>query len=271
MKESAFTTVVGVDGKHLNQLSFSWPTWKRHKPALLKRPMLIFHDYRQVLESQVRKVVDHPNLKVVPWPNPLFQDEEFKGNDSDKWTNRQRNRMLCGFIHIPAQFVETPYWLKLDTDVVAVGRDNWINPEWFAKQPVIVAHPWKFTKPPDQMLWLDDWVRQNADHLPFLAGTNPLNLFPKKGSQRLGHRRIISWCGFFGTNFTRVCAAAASVTCQPNHLPVPSQDGFSWYMATRLGQLVQPVNLKCRGWQHWGTQANVEKYSALAMEMEKNS
>ncbi len=260
-----YTTVVGVDRKHLQQLSHTWPTWKRHKPLLLNSPMIIFYDYREVSESHIRIVVDHPQLTTVPWP--FSASVQFQGAGTTKWNDPQRHKMLCGFVHVAAKHVRTPYWLKLDCDVVAVGVDDWIDPTWFDNVPAIVAHRWTFTKPPDQMDLFDQWVEENRGRLPFFQGFKPLNLHPASPeSDRLSHKRIISWCGFFQTSFTCLCAHAAEVTCDPLHLPQPSQDGYMFYMAKRLELQILPVNMKKIGWQHWGTMQNVIEHSWRAMQ-----
>ena len=261
-----YTTVVGVDVKHLRQLAWVWPTWKRHKPSLLDHPMIIFRDREWGSEVEVRRVVDHPDLKVYPWP---MEGVYYEGGGENKWSGSQRYRMLAGFVYVPAMFVKTPYWLKLDTDTIAEGQDDWIDPEWFKDKPAIVSAPWSFTKPPDQMMKLDQWVRQHelTGLLPIdLTFAEPLNLIPKPGASRIGHKRIISWCAFFHTGFTQGCAGAAHATCGPYQLPVPSQDGYLWYVAKRLGLGIVRTGMKSRGWKHRSTDRNVRLESEEAMK-----
>ncbi len=257
-----FTTVVGVDAKHLDQLRITFPTWKRHKPGLLERPMLVFFDYMQVADWQVRSVVDHPDLRIHPWPG---EGIKYEGIPGDKWNDPQRYKMLAGFVYVPGYLVDTPYWLKLDVDTVATGRDDWIDSEWFADEPAFISHPWGFTKPADQMVKLDEWVDRNREELPELAGESPLDIVPKPGWSRVRHKRIISWCAFFNTEFTRRCAASAAV-CGPFQLPVPSQDGFMFYVAKRLNKGIVRANMKRCGWGHWTTMKNIEKHAREAME-----
>ncbi len=243
-----FTIVVGVDRKHLGQLRITFPNWARNKPSLLSHPMLAFYDPKEVTESDVRRNVRHPNLGVVPWDPRTISNG--RSPSQGKWDDPQRGRMLAGFVHVPAAHVTTDYFLKLDTDTVAREPDDWIDESWFQDSPAIVAHAWSFTKPADQMLVLDEWAENHPD---VFRGTHPLNLAPQPGWSRLGHRRIISWCGFFETRFTKLCSAIAG----GESLPVPSQDGFMWYMATRLGRPVIRANLKGRGWEHWSTMRNI--------------
>jgi len=249
-----YTLVVGVDAAHLKQLALTWPTWKRFKPSLLDRPMLAFFDREQIADSdEVREVVDHPDLLVVPWPPPFV---EYKGGDS-KWTNKQRRKMLSGFVHVPARLVASNYWLKLDTDVVATGCDDWIDESWFNDDPVIVGHRWGYTKPADQMMQLDQWAE--CSQAPWLRDYPPLNLAPKPGASSLGHKRIISWCCFFENKLTLRASAAASSRCGRGQLPVPSQDGYLWYFATRMKQMVRRVNMKSRGWKHCSSTSAIER------------
>lgn len=266
-----FTTVVGVDRYHLRQLELVWPTWKRYKPSLLQQPMIVFYDRRSTSESQIRAVVDHPNLRTVPWPRGGIDWDRKKGGPKDKFQDPHRAMMLSGFVYVPAMFVETPYWLKLDTDVVATGMDDWIDPTWFEGDPAIVSHRWGFTKPADQMLQMDRWVEENRENLPSeIVCSQPLNLVPQPGWERLRHKRIISWCGFFDTRWTRQMAAATRQSSLGTidglyRLPISSQDGYLWYMATRVGRKVVRADMKSRGFSHWHTWKNIEQHAKEAM------
>lgn len=263
-----YTLVIGVDARHLRQLCWTWPTWMRHKRSLLEHPILAFYDETQVKPEMVQGVMLEAHrarvLRLVAWPpDCCFLDYGPEGKD--KWTDPQRYKMLCGFVHVGAT-VDTPYWLKLDTDVVAAGMDDWFDPRWFDGEPAIVSHPWSFTKPADQMLKLDAWVAENADRLPRqLTSAEPLRLEPRPGWERLKHQRIISFCGFFRTDLTKAAAACAEATIAPYQMPVRSQDGYLWYMATRLGLPVVRANMKRLGFQHWSGDRNVEKYAKEAM------
>jgi hypothetical protein len=190
---------------------------------------------------------------------------EYNGDLNSKWTNPQRYKMLSGFVHVPAMFVRTPYWMKLDTDVVAVGEPDWIDPGWFEGQPAIVSHRWSYTKPADQMMKLDAWAERHKHEMRHWLLKPPLNLVPEEGATRVSHKRIISWCSFYETAFTKSCANIASTTCGGFKMPEPSQDGFHFYMATRSGQPVVRTNMKERGWQHWGTQQNIKRAVKEAM------
>lgn len=250
------TIVLGVDRKHLQQLSWVFPTWAKCKPGLLKMPLVIFYDTEEVDESEIRQVLNGHSATLVPWPyDPKVV---FTGDTSTKFFHPQRYKMLSGFVHVPARTVQTPYWLKLDTDVVATGTSSWIDKRWFKGNPAIVAPAWGFTKPPNQMEVLDQWVEDHPS-LTVLHRTEPVGLHPEPGSDKLRHSRIISWCSFFLTGVTKFASECAEHTCGPCQLPVPSQDGYVWYIAKRLGQSIKTVRMKDRGWEWWGTSYNVRK------------
>jgi len=260
-----YTTMIGVDAHHLEQLAWTWPTWICHKPSLLKHPVVVFCDRDQLLPKQVLEVISHPNLTVVSWPDRDRAEVIYEGG-CDKWSDPQRYRMLAGFIHVPATEVKTRYWLKLDTDTVATGIDDWIDEDWFEDDPAIVAQGWGFTKPPDQMLKLDAWVNDNSDTLCNLSAEPDLGMVPNGVDDKLRHKRIISWCGFFRTEFTKRASAWAERTCGPGKLPVPSQDGFLWYVATRLGFPVKRVDMKAKGFEHWSTMYNVREAAQRSLK-----
>jgi hypothetical protein len=252
-----FTTVLGVDLKHLAQLQYTYPTWVKHKPQIEENPMVIFYDLWQTNDETVRRVIPHPNLKTFGWPacDPqMYEPTE----PLSKWNAPQRYKMLAGFVHVPKLTVETPYWLKIDTDTIAAGEPDWIDPGWFENDPAIVSHPWGFTKPANQMMLLDKWVEENPG-LTELVMCKPLDLKPKTGASRVSHKRIISWCGFFETKFTSDVSDWCNATAGAWRMPVRSQDGIHWYCAKRLGRKIVRANMKDRGWEHWSTMKNITR------------
>jgi hypothetical protein len=199
----------------------------------------------------------HKDVTYYHWPmgGATYEADKSIG----KFGDAQRYKMLAGFVFVPSMFVQTKYWLKLDLDVVATGVDDWIDPDWFEEAPAIVAHPWGYTKPANQMIQLDEWARGKF-------ASNELQLRPSKGSNKIRHKRIISWCGFFHTKFTRIAADYAS--CGPYKLPVPSQDGYLWYCAKRLGLSIVRTNMKSRGWSWQSGNKRVEHAAVEAMRDE---
>jgi hypothetical protein len=249
-----YDIVLGVDDKHLPHLRRVWPNWQQHKPSLFDQQIIIFYDAASVSENHLRVIVGS-DAKLVAW-GPTCHYE----SDGTRWTEPQRQRMLAGFVFVAAAHVKTKYWLKLDLDVVASGNDDWIDEGWFDDSPAIVAHPWGYTKPAYQMLDLDNWLKSSRELLypEFLRAAHPLELTPSPHTSALSHKRIISWCGFFNKSFTDLCAMAALTSLGNGHLPVPSQDGFMWWMAAATDQPIHRVNMKRRGWIHRSTLKNMD-------------
>lgn len=246
-----YTTVVAIDAKHLEQFRLTWPTWLRFKPSLLEHPILVIYDHEQVKFKHIADILErHQHIMSQPWPLPgvsYIQLEE------GRWFDAQRQKMLSAFVHVPAARVRTKYWLKLDVDTVATGCEDWIDNDWFRSDPAIVAQGWGYTKPADQMQKLDKWVENHPLDLAALEHNPPLNLIPKEGSSLVRHHRIISWCGFFHTEFTKRCSHFAEKTCGKGKLPVPSQDGFLWYCAQRMGFPILRPDFRRLGWEHRST------------------
>lgn len=264
-----YTTVVGVDKKHLEQLAITFPTWVRHKPDIAENPILVFYDSHQVTDEMVADVIDPSkyDLGVVNWPFSVDRFNPPEGETITKWNDPQRYKMLSGFVHVPGHRIDTDYWLKLDTDTIATGVENWIDEDWFEDEPAIVGQKWHFTKPADQMVLLDEWAERNQlDH-------QPLNLHPNEGWSRIRHSRIISWCCFFCAGFTRMCsdfAIGQDAGCTDEKyypgLPVQSQDGYCWYLAKRYDMGIKRVDFKSRGWVHRSSMQGIREAAKEAMK-----
>ncbi len=234
MKLEDITLILGADAAHLEELKLVWPGWMRFKPELRAMPCVVFYDAAQVAPEDMAFMSGHPQVRFVPWDLPN--------------AHSQREKMLTGFVHVPAREVQTPWYLKLDTDVVATGPGLWLNPEWFAANeagelPVLIAPGWKYSKPRYVMDVLDDW----ADGLPAFAGTRRLDLPYTSESSMVRHPRIISWLFFGRTDWTREVAAL----CGPDgRMPVPSQDTFMSYCAVRMGLHHVRAKMSPFGWKH---------------------
>ena len=259
-----YTLVLGLDRRHLRQLQIVWPTWRRHKPSITEVPLLIFYDHAEIDEYDIRQVTKRTEDAIYfPWPCPGVH---YDGDPASKWYHPQRYKMLAGFVHVPALHCLTEYYLKIDTDAVAMGQPDWIDPRWFENDPSIIAPPWGYCKPADQIDRLDDWVRQHKETIYHLARYEPLRMHARPGSDMVRCERIISNVAFFNTAFTKFASKWANQTCGEHKLPVPSQDGYLWYLARRQGLLVRRVPMKPRGWQVWNTEANIKQAAITAME-----
>ena len=252
MESIDYSIVLGIDKKHLEQLRLTFPTWLKHKPMLLEHWLAIFYDDSVDVHDILAVVKKHPNVSINIWP-PVGVEYPV---GTTRWNDRQRYKMLAGFVHIPPHACTTPYWLKLDTDTVATGMDDWVDPKWFEGDPAIVASGWGYTKPPMQMLDLDEWFSDEG--LDEWYNTAPLDLVPEINSDLVRHKRIISWCGFFNRNFTKWCSDTANECCGVGMLPVPSQDGYMWYMAKRRGLSIRREHMKSRGWAHCGSMRSIK-------------
>ncbi len=277
------TIVVGLDAKTIEQFKVSYPTWKKNRPELMGCPIVIFYD--PVIREYLGQLVSnsHECIEVVPWPNQAVSYES------------QREKMLSGFVHVPADFVSTPWWMKIDTDTLAHPSDDWIRDEWFeplacsacgsiirggrqdlialagpcevcvndtrvGKTPVYVASPWGYTKPADQMAFLDNW----GDTVDGLRGFPRLDYVFDPEARTCRHPRMASWVSYYSTEWTKEAARLASDSCGPCKLPVPSQDGYHFYVAERTHQPYRRVKMKRHGWNNY---PRFSKLQAAAAEI----
>lgn len=232
MKNGDITLVLGVDGAHREQLRWTWPTWQRFKPELCEMPCVVFYDQGQLRPADLDFLRSHPNLRTVPWDLP------------NAW--HQREKMLTGFIHVPAREVATPWYLKLDTDVVATGAGEWIMPEWFmpdeaGELPVFISSKWGYSKPRFVMDLLDHW----GDRIPALRDKPRLDIPYSSTDDKVRHSRVASWLFFGSTDWTREVAA---FTTADGRLPYPSQDSFMFYCAARLRRRYVRVRMGAYQW-----------------------
>jgi hypothetical protein len=252
MSLPSITTVVALDEKHLDQWRLTWRTWKKFRPILIKWPLLVIADAfagtRRWWHRRL-KFLGHPHRNIILWDWPNLDDTSYQEMS-------QRERMLTAVVKV-APIVETDYWCKLDTDAIALDHSPWPLPQWFARNPAIVAPPWAYTKPARYLYELEDWAA-NIDGLKQLP---PLDLPPDKRQEgTIRYKRICSWCAFFDTLWTRSVADYV-----PSRLPVPSQDTYHWYVAQRQDELIAKVNMKKHGWTNMHTRKSRENLVAEVM------
>jgi hypothetical protein len=247
MSSLDYQTVIGVDAAHLPHLRLAWPTWQQFHPDVCEHVTAFVDDP----ETEDIVKAEFPSINVVPFLPKTAKYFE----DGTRWTIAQRQKMLAGFLYTAAEYVTAPYWLKLDLDVLGTtSKHTWPDTRLFGDTPAIVGHRWGYTKPANQMEILDKWA-ESQGYWP----TPPLNLHPSKGCSSVSHPRIISWCCFFNTDFTRYCKELAVRTVGYGSMPVPSQDGFMFYVANRTNQLVHRVNMKSMGWVHCSKLSQMEE------------
>ncbi len=246
--EPVFTTVIAVDAEHLAELQLVWPTWQKYRPEIIAHPLLVICDAaieRSTWEPAL-SFLEHPQTQLVLW------HLDHAG---------QREKMLNGFVFAVAEHVATPWYLKLDTDAVALRSDDWIDSQWFlpdsqGRLPMFIASPWGYTKPSDAIQRLDEW----GDGIKGLSEHPRLNLPVVPGSSLVAHPRIISWCFFGRTDSTRHAAALCG-----GRLPVPSQDTFLWYVAKRRGEFFRRFPMKRYGWEHASSRKRLEQLCEFAL------
>jgi len=237
------TTIVALDDDHLPELAAVWPTWVKFRPEILQQPLLLMCDeytapgnlwWTQITDwwrEQLQFVwQDHPKARIAFWGQPHVTPDGLP----------QRERALTALVFGTAH-VRTPWYLKLDTDVVATSPGKWIDDSWFAGNPVFVTSPWGYTKPANAIQALDDW----GDTTPGVREHPRLNLPFDPASRLVRHKRIISYVFFGRTDWTQKMASLAG-----DRLPVPSQDTFLWYCAKRRGDMYRTRNMKTFGWRH---------------------
>lgn len=243
-----FTTVLGVDYKTIRELRYSHLTWRRSAPEIWRQPLVVFFD-KTVLSPVDFGFLEHPQMRLAYWPV-----------DDQITYASQREKMLTGFVHVPPRLVQTPWWLKLDTDAVRLDTSPWIDPAWFEpdaqrRYAAFIGNRWGYTKPADQMARLDDWGDGVAD----LAAHPRLDLPYEPGARRCGHVRLASWLTFFNTAWSREVATY----CEPWRLPVPSEDGYHFYCAARRGDPYVLTKFKRKGW------TNIPRLSNLISKVQE--
>ena len=225
-----FTTFVAIDDGHVDEFSVAWPTWEKHRPEILERPLVLICDGSRPTKHWVDrlKFCKHPHRRICTW-NPSY-------------VCTQREKMLNSLVFAPAVLCQTKYCLKIDTDTMAMFPGDWLCDSWFKSNPAIVSQRWTYTKPPEMMTALDTW----ATTVDELKDTPPLKYTMHE--KRATYRRIISWVCFLRTDWLRWAANL----CNNWRLPAPSHDTFCHYVASRHGDIWKTVDMKKVGWKHFG-------------------
>jgi hypothetical protein len=219
----SYSVLVAVDEQHLKEWLEVLPTWKKHRAEMCERPLLLVCD---------RARPDYGawpgDSEIMDWGNPISKKP-------------QRDRMLEGLVEGARQAsCKADYILKLDADCVAFPAANWVLPEWFTDRPAIIASPWGYTKPADALERFDAWARENG-----IPG-DPLAIPGNPGSTLVRHPRITGWCMWIRSDFAR---QAGQYVAQFG-MPWPSQDGYHWALAKRLGEKIVTARMTNYGWRH---------------------
>lgn len=243
-KLPSLTIVCAVDANYIEQAEHTVPFWFERHPALSGFPFVVFYcsDGAHVVDiGRVKKAFRGcEDLRLVEWPSPEWASASSYFN--------QRDLMLSAFCWAH-RWASTEYLLKIDVDAWPKKDkplDELLKPSFFNRSltargemlPALIASPWGYTKPAEQMGTLDRWADRAG-----VPGKS-LNLKVNGESRRCVHPRVASWVCFINREF----AAEAAEFVPPGRIPVPSQDGFHWYMAARLGWPVYRYKFKRSGW-----------------------
>ena len=233
-----FTTIVGLDDEHFQELKISYQSWSKYRPDLMAQPMTFVCDSGQGSAS-------YWEAKVKQFGHPSHSVQMFDGTHLRGVGASQREVMLTALVWAAAQ-VETQFFLKLDTAAVAVSRGAAVQRDWWNSGRAFVSHRWGFTRPSRFIAQLNSW----ADGVPTLAKHEaPLIELPNDLEDKVYHRRIQSFIMFGTVDFAR---AVWSMICLDSlqRLPCASQDTLLWYVAERMGWPYVTLNFKRLGWKH---------------------
>ena len=245
-----FTAVIAIDSEHADELEAVWPTWVKFHPEILRIPMLVFFDTNGMAKSQLDAIhemmIDSGANSQLVW---------FTAWDHHS-SSTQREKMLSAFVFGAPQLVETPYWLKLDTDLIATSPGPLIRDEWLDGEPAFFSQRWGYTRPSSMLDQLDKWIAPlNPPNPPFTR---------KIVGDKAKHRRVISY--FMGVNTDWSWDVVKM--CGYHRMPVPSQDTIYSHVAERFGHFYRTIDVKAAGWRHVGSRS-INKLRQAAAEAMK--
>lgn len=179
----------------------------------------------EILENLIVVTVDPISIPFLP---------EARVVQTPRRCDSERASILNALVLDAPFHVETPWFLKLDTDTLA-REGEWCEPEWFSDDPVFVSPPWGYTKPPGTLSVLDAWADK------YFGEVGRPARIEQPGRDK--HKRIISFAFWCQTWWARQVA-----TYCENQLPVASQDTYHWYVAHRRRDKFKRQRMP--GWRH---------------------
>jgi hypothetical protein len=255
------TVVVGLDHTTLEQWRISLPNLAMFRPALFYKPWVIFYDWRRLNGNAIVDVIEHngldrsPHIRLHPWPPSGIDDAQYP---------TQRARMLTGFVYAVRE-VKTAWWMKIDTDVLAVGNTKqWLETQWFRRgggrsrrYNVMIAPSWGYTKVkgvladrqlPHATRSANIWAETLETFGDKAFDTPRLGLSRHVVGNKITMSRTCSWVSYYRTSWTLRVAELAERLVGPCQLPIPSQDTYHWYCAERGQERYLKANQKRRQW-----------------------
>jgi uncharacterized radical SAM superfamily Fe-S cluster-containing enzyme len=202
--DHAFTIVTACTEGYYRKFVLAVPTWNI-KPQFAKAPIIIFYD-ASLKEDDFDFVRRYfKNVSVLPV--------------MDRWPGASmKERIFATLLYCSQEIIKTPYYCKLDGDVVFLDGQDVFLPEDFDYD--LCGHSWGYTKPGRYVDQLEDsWNGvEKSDY-----GTD---LKTKKC-----HPRISSFVCMHKTSFFK----AACEKMGPR-LRVPSHDTTAWFYAEKMGK-----------------------------------
>jgi hypothetical protein len=225
-----FTIFTAVDKHHLWELNKVYFTWVEFKKEFRDSKLVIIYDADVLTEADLANYKSS-RITLYPWKdNGLFSN--------------QREKMLTALTIVPALICEDDWYLKIDTDTVALNDKQWVP--WFEmlnSDSCFISHPWGITGPASGVITLDAWADSN--NIP----GEPIFSKGVVENDKFKMSRIISWLFFCKTSWHKSIVHYFK-TPAGWKLPFPSQDTCLWYMAERLGNRYSRINFKAQGWDH---------------------
>lgn len=212
------TVVTACDPDHVKYLRISLPNLITMK-NINRWPIIVYiNGFKNgINDVDLHFINKYDNIKLIEWNMENVS---------------QRERMLSSFIFGPAKDVQTSFWLKLDADTYAIDNKPILMDDM--KEYVICGHKWNYSWA-DHIKLLDIWANANSE----FDGTLPMFNINSLHGSRFYHKRVSSFIQLHQTDFTIKAAILAG-----NKLPIPSQDTFLFYIASRLGLKIKRHNFK---------------------------
>jgi hypothetical protein len=244
-KDCDFTVVVGIDRRSAEQLMVSHVTWWKLRNELWQKPWLIFWDDSPdtgLRESEIQRIaqtLDIKNARFVRWNGPYAS---------------QREKMVSGHVFVPAEHCQTDWFMKIDTDAIAVANtETWPDPAWFSGEFCMIASSWGYTKAKgggplgdDIRAWCD--ALEEFGDQAFKQPRLELSAHISSSGSKIIMRRMASWICFHHTPWVQSMAEKFSSYCGRRRLPVPSHDTSLWYAAERSKQKYHLQKMNRYGW-----------------------
>jgi hypothetical protein len=227
------TLVTYVDEKSRTYLSQTWATWQRFRPWLRALPAVVLHPASldcQSLQDELAAL--RPDVQFVA----ANSDSDL--HDDTDWSH--------AVLRYAARSIQTPWYLQLAPEAIALRDDRWLDPSWFSNggaQPPLafVTCPWGYSKPADILDRLDQWGSTVAE----LAGLPPLQIPYDPTADRVKHASTNTWLFLGSTEWSRTIARYA-----PDGLPCASFSTFVAYCAQRRRDRFILHQMKHHGWDH---------------------